>query len=79
MKPKRKDGGHWDNEYPSGLHEANKNMVCFDCRYIKRVRIMVATNDVFICPTCRKPLTSMFCKIELPKKDDIKAWKKLKG
>ena len=78
-KPKRKDGGHWDNEYPArgGIcWKENKNMVCFDCRLIKRVRI--GASGKFLCPQCKKQLHGMWCKIRLPKKSNIKAWEKLK-
>jgi hypothetical protein len=81
-KPKRKNGGRWDNEYPplawgSGGLDYNKNMVCFACRYVKRTSLHPLNEENIICPHCRKRLISMWCKVKLPKKTDIKAWKKL--
>lgn len=84
--PKRKDGGNWNNEYPFEhkghwhmfwAKSPNINMVCFDCRFTKRV-LATAINEDFKCPHCGVKLTSMWCKIKLPKKSNIKAWKKLK-
>jgi hypothetical protein len=82
-RPKRKVAGGWDNEYPSlgwssiGGLGYNKNMVCFSCRYVKRTSLHPSNEENIICPHCRKPLISMWCKVKLPKKTDIKAWKKL--
>lgn len=78
-RPKRKDGGHWDNEYPSAgwiTHRCKKNLVCFTCRTIRRVELHIG--DVKrICQFCQKPMVDMWVKIALPKKTDIKGWRNL--
>ncbi len=78
-RPKRKDGGYWDNEYCSNIGDPSVNIVCIKCRIIKRVkqRMEDMGHGIDKCPRCHKKMTHMWCKIRLPKKSDDKAWKKL--
>lgn len=54
------------------------NKVCCNCRVSKKgIRVKSDFYPKEKCQFCRKELTDIGSKIEVPKKSDLKGWKKL--
>lgn len=56
------------------------NKVCCNCRISKKgIRVQSDFDAKEICQFCRTELVDIGSKIEVPKKSDLKGWKKLKN
>lgn len=55
---------------------SNHNWVCFECRFSKREP--KTSNLIPKCNSCKGDLYCLGYKVAIPKKTDLKNWKKLK-
>ena len=58
------------------MSASNYNWVCFSCRY--HTRAAKTSNKIPKCQECNRECFCLGYKVEIPKKNDTRSWKKLR-